>query len=267
MSETILERMAPYLRLTPRMEPEPSKESAMKNAIEAKRQAELTATLREMVGAFTERDFQGMKEANKKVEVYWPEPPAHTPVALLDAPKPEPLVAHGPDPELEAHAALAKKLGVAVYPKLGALKLRNILAEEGLTCYDKKAVRAYMDSLAGQTPNTSWFWFHAIARQVLNDTISLGYYNRGNALDLEKIQGSIIGSVYRDAIPLPVLLTIDKLLTRLGDDVVPVIAATFELSKLRPAPADPFLAVLMREEDEMFIIERWDEPGFRGIKA
>jgi len=194
-------------------------------------------------------------------------PPAHSGVALLDAPKPAPLFAHGPDPELEAHAALAKKLGVAVRPKLSAMRLQDILAEEGMTCYDKKAVHAYMDSRAGQAPNTSWFWFHALERHVKQDVL-LEVFHSSHREYLRQIQGSILGSVYRDAIPLPVLLTIDKLMTRLGDEVVPVIAATFDLGKLRPAPADPFLAVLMRgEPTPMFIIERWDEPGFRGLKG
>jgi hypothetical protein len=80
--------------------------------------------------------------------------------------------------------------------------------------------------------------------------------------------GTRVPVLYTDPIPLPVLITMDKLVDKLGDSVTFHVGATVDISKLQPARYDPFLAVSTNPGDgELYVIERWDEPGFRGVKA
>jgi|SRR5262252_6146719 len=64
------------------------------------------------------------------------------------------------------------------------------------------------------------------------------------------------GSVYGHSVPYPVLLTVKSIVDRLPD-------VQFFVTDYAVATPDPFLAVSRPSIDDMFIIERWDEPGFR----
>jgi hypothetical protein len=62
---------------------------------------------------------------------------------------------------------------------------------------------------------------------------------------------------YRRPIPLPVLLTIEKILTEVPD-------AHFYISQSADENADPFLNVTGRNCCH-FIVERWNEPNYQTI--
>ncbi len=159
------------------------------------------------------------------------------------------------DPELLAHEALAKKLGITcVAPEIGVQRLRQVLAEEGITCYDRKAVEDYLTVMAaraqaeikpGQWGIMSWGWFPA--RKV--------------DVSLPKVTGEA-STVYDSPdhpIPLPALMTMDRIVGCLGDQVRFLVGAITK--------GDPFLAVVARGSDVLFPFERWSEPSFRGVKA
>jgi len=114
-------------------------------------------------------------------------------------------------------------------------QLRNFLSENGICVYDRQRVRRYMDSI---TPSGSeWIW----APIAYRDPIA---------------PWDIPTAAYRKAIPMPVLMTIAKIREAFPE-------AEFFVTDIRRLPkGDPFLSVRMPGE-ELFIIERWDEPGFR----
>jgi hypothetical protein len=65
----------------------------------------------------------------------------------------------------------------------------------------------------------------------------------------------VSADVYNKPIPMPVMLTIDRI-----ESLYP--SARFYVSDIRDVK-DPFLAVTVDGADTFFVIERWDEPSFR----
>jgi len=110
-------------------------------------------------------------------------------------------------------------------------KLRQFLAENGICVYDEKRVHRYMDSI---TPSyKTWGWHRLEHRE--DEASSNGCYTK--------------------PIPLPVLMTVAKIREAFPE-------ARFWVTDIAEIPkGDPFLSVGVGEE--RFIIERWDEPGFR----
>lgn len=177
-----------------------------------------------------------------------PQPPA-TPPPLMPIAEPEAV-----DAELLQHAALARKLGVVVSAPAGAAQLQAVLREEGFSCYDRAAVEKYMTELA-EANVKNWIWYAARSADSRKFDHTRGQWGLHN--------GTSVSEVYTEAIPLPVLITMDRIIERMGADV------RFQIAALCDAPkADPFLAVShVSEPSKMFIIERWDEPGFRGVSV
>lgn len=68
--------------------------------------------------------------------------------------------------------------------------------------------------------------------------------------------GTVVNSVYLHAIPFACLLTVKKIADAFPD-------AQFLVSDYEVQRPDPFLAVTLPDTPELFVIERWDEPGFR----
>jgi hypothetical protein len=173
-------------------------------------------------------------------------------------PAPEPPVAHAVaapvseiDPELLEHEKLAKKLGITcVSPEIGVQRLRQVLAEEGITCYDRKAVESYLGEMARRSTDIrgwpmTWAWFPL--RQVDLSPTRL------------TSESSTVYDNSEHPIPLPALMTMERIVDRLGDQVRFLVGAITK--------GDPFLAVCARGSEELFPFERWNEPSFRGVKA
>lgn len=177
------------------------------------------------------------------------------------APKPVPIAdtAHvGDDADLnKRHAELATKLGVLVKAPATDVALVSVLQEEGIRIYDLKKVEAYMDRLTRKS-KTSWTWFPLRQHDVKSiRPVDLNFPGRGR-YGWELRAGTFSMAVYKEAVPYPVLLTVEKLVERLGEDVNFFVAA---LNR----DLDPFLGVRHKDApDVMFVIERWDEPSFRG---
>jgi hypothetical protein len=142
--------------------------------------------------------------------------------------------------ELDEYAALARELGISTQV-VNDERLKAVLAEECIPVYDMAAVKKYMDSTVnnekarGASLGLKWIW------------TPLRKSDAGG------------GNCYVHPVPLPVLLTVKKLVDRLGTDSVEFFVTDYEVVK-----PDPFLAVRAKGSQTKYVIERWDEPSFRG---
>lgn len=108
--------------------------------------------------------------------------------------------------------------------------LRECLAENGICVYDNAKVERYMNSIT--PPDHRWYW-----------------------LPLSSSSSVYLREIYTKPIPKAVLLTMMKI-----REAIP--QAEFEVTDIQEMPkGDPFLRVGLHRQ--WFIIERWDEPGFR----
>jgi hypothetical protein len=151
----------------------------------------------------------------------------------------------GPD---ATYLALAAKLHVGNAAILEA-KLERVLHAEMIPVYEYAKVTAYLDHLVakrnyeevnvkGPWFRSEWSWFSL---------------RKGEHKGIR--EAKVVKPVYQGAIPLPVLMTIDKIQSQLPE-------ARFFISQVKEVP-DPFLAVSVPGSEKLWVVERWDEPGFR----
>jgi hypothetical protein len=196
------------------------------------------------------------------VAIAEPEPKIEMPLVAT------PLDMSWPDKELELeYSRVAQKLGVNVLPRIDWRRLGDALAELMIPVYDLKAVNKYLMDKAAEAVKANgdrgwaqWFWIpmrESDVDQVRLESIraagqqNLGYHwNMGYDPTLVP---------YLKPIPLPVLLTAERIEERLPGEV------SFFVSDIVSYP-DPFLGVQLKADRDktIFVVERWDEPGFRG---
>jgi len=171
--------------------------------------------------------------------------------------QPEPLAPHIPilsDDERAEYARLANKLGTHVRGPALEGELAQALRELMIPVYDRAKVEGYLDE------HGYWGWFplsvvqpRAIIHRVNNVSHRPSYYYGGMATNDPDY--GVPNAAYAEAVPLPALLTAERILDRLPSTLFYIAAA-------RSFP-DPFLAAVDGVTGETFVIERWDEPGFR----
>lgn len=115
---------------------------------------------------------------------------------------------------------------------------RNFLAENGICVYPADKVRKYLNRIKPWDTDVRWVG--------LNGGTLNGHFTDYTYWDQQ------VG--YSKKIPKPVLITMAKI-----KEAFPNVS--FWVSDFSVPDADPFLAAQI--EGEFFIIERWDEPGFR----
>lgn len=193
--------------------------------------------------------------------------------------------------EIREYRALCRELGIT-NPKAELESLKMFLAENGITVFPQKAVDEYLRKKARTEGGfeTYWCWKPIRRRQdarmsgAPTDTPAIPqpmfrmtgvevmrrqYFELMGTLrpdiDWGKLaeeqfdnlpHGSLSAALYIHPIPLPVLLTVKKIDAEFPDALF--FASDYEVHK-----PDPFLAVTLPLVKELFIIERWDEPGFR----
>lgn len=201
-----------------------------------------------------------------------PQPPAASEVPAeepafgppVDLPAPTAVASEVPAEELRAYVAVAEAIDFKP-THLVRERFRQTLAEAGLRRYDRKAVAAYLDHLwgcartipiAGQFSNrhVPWGWRPLRVADVTDGAGSMIFSPTNTNRILVGVEP------YNKPVPLPVLLTVQRLLAAEP-------SAKFYVSDLlqeheQPANRDPFLMVVVG--GEAFIVERWDEPSFRG---
>lgn len=137
---------------------------------------------------------------------------------------------------------LALKIGVMVVAP-AANRAARTLKENGVHVYPIERVEAYMDKKG------YWKWFPLRSIDPAVDRFRLTNHEYPN------IYGGVSMDVYDKAIPYPVLLIVDNLLTLLPD-------AHFYVAALDKNP-DPFLGLWVPGDGQIHVVERWDEPSFR----
>lgn len=156
-------------------------------------------------------------------------------------------------------------------------KFRQFLAENGICVFDEKRVREYMDAEVAkvnkgkrQMPQTAtamtWAMLPSTVYEDLKHWVWVPLGPRSatpaeqsvltpRMFSVAFFTGSSAPTSYEKPIPIPVLMTAKTIKDEFPD-------ATFEVTDIVNVPKpDPFLAVVY--EGQRFIIERWDEPGFR----
>jgi hypothetical protein len=170
--------------------------------------------------------------------------------------------------ELDAYQDVASELGFQP-TVLVEERFRAFLATKGFPVYDYAEVAAYLTDQYGppvprEVKPTDWdqrrfsaTWGWRPLRQA--DA------SRGAGINIWGFQHNgvvMIGSApYHKAVPLPVLLTARDIVREFPD------AQFFVSDEIRPQDIpllDPFLMVTVAGKS--FIVERWDEPSFRGTK-
>ncbi len=166
------------------------------------------------------------------------------------------------------YKALARKLGINVPAQPSHLVLRHVLSTLSIGVYDSTAVRNY---LIEKKPTSHFFVWVPVAKYKGASRSLANRYGRWSRewTSERRRHGSIYSEVeYNKPIPYPVLVTMGKIVDEAkAFNVVPEFFVNdYAKPAERPqasARFDPFLAVSTSDSDSLFIIERWDEPGFR----
>ncbi len=181
------------------------------------------------------------------------------------------------DLELETeYNRVAEKLGVVKRPRSDWRRLAHALDELMIPVYDFHKVTEFLEKKAAEVAkqeakaavngSAAWGWFPLNTGPVQPSSASFSAieeYNRAlRSMGLppeRQPNGSFRSSTYNKRVPLPVLLTAEKIEDKLPGEV------SFFVSDIERYP-DPFLGVCLKSDPEkrMFVVERWDEPGFRG---
>jgi hypothetical protein len=155
----------------------------------------------------------------------------------------------GPDAE---YCALAESIGLQT-PEVLQTQLEAFLRENFIEVYDNEKVAAYMGNvIARESARTgkAYQWFWSSLRQ--SDAKMVKHANlRAHGTSHYRTDR------YMKSIPWPVLQVIKLITDRFGDRVA-LFVSDYEETK-----PDPFLAVTAPRLP-LYVIERWDEPSFRG---
>ncbi len=145
--------------------------------------------------------------------------------------------------EMEEYIRISSAVGIDCCTDLIREKLLKCLREENIHIFNENQVVAYLDDKLGK----DWEWRGLRTADV--EHLS-GWHTNS-----EQRRVDFASEPYRGAVPLPVLLTIQKV-----QAAVPEVF--FYVSAPKDKDGDPFLAVTSRHLS-MYIIERWNEPNFR----
>ena len=165
-----------------------------------------------------------------------------------------------------AYQKLATQLGIKTAKIPSDVLLRHALSSLSIGVYNYDAVRRY---LVEKRPEKHYLTWVPVSTQTKTSAGlvrrmggSPGSFDRG-------IHGHIReAGVYDKPLPYPVLVTMAAIVAAAKKtDFTPsfYVSDYVEYHK-QPEPRqrlDPFLAVGTSDSDALFVIERWDEPGFR----
>jgi hypothetical protein len=155
-------------------------------------------------------------------------------------PRPITLEAEFGAAERAEYARVTAKLGIAS-PAFTKLETEHVLSELGIEVFDWEEVREFLDkafptrwSDSGATRTGGWEW-----------------------KPLQAVHATARFEAYPKAIPLPILLLVERVADRLPE------AVFFVSDEKSPQDfLDPFL--MMRHGGNVWVIACWDEPGFTG---
>ncbi len=184
------------------------------------------------------------------------EQPKQVQVQVIEEPTREPV--KKPEFEgvaLEEYCQVANSIGFS-NGSLLEWRLKNFLTNEGIQVYDYKKVSNYMDAQIqelNRAINEQNNMFHWEWTALRKKDAKVYLQNNGHLYSSE-----YSGRTYEKPVPYPVLLTVQKIEKEFGEQVY------FFVTDIRKVPlGDPFLAIVI-SGIEVMVIERWDEPSFRG---
>src|ERR1700743_444409 len=139
-----------------------------------------------------------------------------------------------PEPEMEKsqyeeYLIVAKDIGIECNGAFLDEKIKQVLLEENISIYDNSKVVKYLDSQLGN----DWEWYGL--READKDHLAGWVSHNVEARDVDFSK-----RVYTGSIPLPVLLTIQKL-----QKAIPEVY--FYISGKKKPDGDPFLTICTRE--------------------
>jgi hypothetical protein len=149
---------------------------------------------------------------------------------------------------------LAKSLGMKA-PTEDEAELLKLIYQHGWKVYDFDKVDDYLcRQAASMKANTRWVWkpmrdkdekaFAAVGGVEWRETVGMGY---------------VYGQVYDKRVPMAILETAKCVMEDME-------SAVFLVSDFAVVKPDPFLAVStpgLLQAGKIFIVARWDEPGFQ----
>jgi hypothetical protein len=164
-------------------------------------------------------------------------------------------------PKLEKeYRRISNKLGTTFAEKLHTAELAKYLADNAMTVYPIDKVKSYLEKKMGELPKPRRdpYGYSSSARWTWN-------WMALREQDILKTSGNF-SKMYSDTnkpVPVEVLMTVEKIVDDLGPSRVHFYVSEFvKAAKPTPRIVDPFLAVCV-STNKLFVIERWDEPGFR----
>lgn len=159
------------------------------------------------------------------------------------------------DPEFETkYDSLARELGVAHRVVTRRRELLTYLRDNEIEIYDLAKVEEYMDKKG------RWAWFPLRAVDCREPSYRSWDLDRVTTTDYPSSFGSSKAEVYSKPVPYPVLCTVKTI-----SDAFPGHELIFLVAAIDTHP-DPFLGCRFRNDPDrtVIVIERWDEPSFRG---
>lgn len=173
-------------------------------------------------------------------------------VEVLEVPASRVVTAELPDEEYQRYVETCKELGLERSPAFVLEKIRQVLITSSIRQYDPRQVAAY---LAKKLDNWAWTPLRPEDCRAVVKVVE----DRGNRWWWWCVGDENLAvfstTQYALPVPLPVLETARRI-------AVEVPEALFFVSGRRLA--DPFLLVTSAgAASEGFIVERWDEPGYR----
>lgn len=188
---------------------------------------------------------------------------------------------------LQEYADAAAALGYAP-EDLESLRFEAFCAENGIPTYDQGKVKAYLDTQYGggfklvnrwnpesqfnrkaqkkiDIPMATWGWrpihnVQKIPASPLGAVTPNSASQSGQLIGVQRGDGGVWTRPYTKAIPAPVLLRARDIKSSFPDAV---FVASDEFTEAdMPRISDPFLGVIVG--GKFYIVDKWDEPGFRG---
>lgn len=149
--------------------------------------------------------------------------------------------------------SLAKELGVACRTVSRRRELLVYLRDNAIDIYDLAKVERYMDKKG------YWGWFPLRVSDRAPDGRAW-ILERATTTNYSSLYGASKSEVYSKPVPYPVLCSVKTI-----SGAFPSSELVFLVAALDTRP-DPFLGCRFKSDPDrtMIVIERWDEPSFRG---
>jgi hypothetical protein len=156
------------------------------------------------------------------------------------------------DGGIDSYLEKAEKLGIDS-PPIKDARLKRAIKKAKLLIYPYETVAAFLDKVTPKNRVWRWYTLREIDRETLMDFPRIYTY-----MDRE-IKCRLSKGVYHREIPFHALNKVDILLSTYEKPT----ELLFFISEYDVPHPDPFLAVTAIGASTVFVIDHWDEPGFK----